>query len=382
MKAWRTFSVALIAISMLTACMKTNIIEEISIVVALGFDVNKDQTFRVTSSFLESQTEPKLNKERSVSVHTKTSQGAQQLFTQRVGYELAYGQIRVLLLDPKLFEAQKANEIQLLSRDPLYGDMIKIVIADQGAADILEHRYKSIPNIGTYLNNMLDHNTNKSWSPVMTMHEFSKDKSEDLYREKVIPIMERQGEEIEITGSALLQNSQIVGRASAQESFYIKSLRGEDAEFPYEVFFTKQQLIESGMIHHFPRNENVQDVSLAFKIINSKGHIHVTDLDKLEFKATVNVEIDIQGISEYYNFQDSRAIAALKKQLRSTLTTHLQQVLDKIKQVNSDCVGFSERYRSMIPHSKLQQTNWIELFPTSTLQGDVNIKLIRTGTKE
>ncbi|WMT43040.1 hypothetical protein RE628_12645 [Paenibacillus sp. D2_2] len=45
-------SLILISFSLLlSGCLKTNVLEDISIVIALGYDAKKDHSFQVTASF-------------------------------------------------------------------------------------------------------------------------------------------------------------------------------------------------------------------------------------------------------------------------------------------------------------------------------------------
>ncbi|WMT43039.1 Ger(x)C family spore germination C-terminal domain-containing protein [Paenibacillus sp. D2_2] len=297
-------------------------------------------------------------------------------------YELASGQTRVILLDKDIFRLHMINEIDVLSRDPSLGDMIKLAIVDGNVEDLLSHSYEDLADIGTYLNDLLDHNTQQSWSPIMTLHEFTRCRGRDMSRDIVLPIIKREEERIVLTNIALFHDDEMVGQASPREGFFLKSLRGEPTAYQYETTIKKENLNKSGM-NKFLENESTdQDVKVVMKIIKNKAKVKLINPHNIEFNVGINMDIDIQEISEPYQFDKPEAVVAIKKQLDIELSNQLQEFLNKLKAVNSDCIGFKEVYRSQVSQAQLKSTNWSSVFPSFTIHGNVKIRVIRTGTLE
>lgn len=372
--------ILLISCNLLTGCLETNILEDLSIMVAIGYDVTKDKHFQVTTSLLESQPEAK-DKNRTVTVKAETSKGARRKMNEKLPFETASGQTRVILLDRNIFQMKMVNEIDVLSRDASYGDMIYMALVDGTAKDILSYSYKSIPNIGVYLNTLLEHNEKWSWSPDTTLHRFTRCRDRNT-EELALPIIKREGEDVAITGVALFHGDQLVGEVSPRDGFYLKVLTGEGHSYLYQSTIKLEETESSGMKQFLKDPSNKEDINIVFSVLDAKRQIKVKDAQQVEFDVNLQLEIDIQEISERYLFQEKDSMKALRDQLNEELTKDLQSFLDKLVKMNSDCVGFGEILRSKVRKSPMVGERWGKEFPNAKLNAHVDVKMIRTGTIE
>lgn len=373
------FVFVLLILFLLPGCLRTNVLERQSIVLALGYDGKKDKNFQVTASFFESA---RVSKEssRSISVEAATSRSGRMKMDQKLPYELATGQTRVILLDKNIFKFNMVNEIDVLARDPNFGDMISIAIVDGTSQDILTYPYKDFQNIGISLNDILDHNTKLNWVPSMTLHDFTFGRGLSTL-ELAIPIISRKAEEISLTSLALLHDNQIVGEATPKEGFFLKTLKGtKNTPYLYESEFSKEDLHAKKIDRYV--NIVHDEVKIVFQVIKGIGEIKLKDPSKKTFDANIDLNVNIEEVSQPYEFSEPGAIQTLEQLLSEKLTQDLQQFLDKLRNINSDCVGFGEKYRSQTGNSNKIEAEWGEIFPNTTLNGHVNIKIIRTGIIE
>lgn len=373
----------LIVLFLLSGCVKTNILEQQSIVLAIGYDAKDNHDFQVTTSFIQSEQSGE-SMEHVASVQAQTSKSARRKINAQLPNVLATGQTRVVLLNKSIFELNMLNEIYVLSRDPFFGDMIKIAITEGSAEDLLTHPYEKYKNIGASLNSLLEHNTKLDWVPQLTLHDFTFFRDTHTI-ELAIPTIKREGEEILITSLTLLHGGKIVGEASPKEGFFLKTLRGKKAPYLYETIIKKENMKESGMDQYFIsefNEENTDEVKVVFSIIRNKGKVKLVDKEKKTFDATVDIDINIEEISQVYDFKEQGAIEALEKQLDIEVSKDLQAFLDKIRKVNSDCIGFGEIYRSHSKNSILVNEQWPDMFPSTIIHGHAKIKTIRTGIIE
>lgn len=362
----------------LCGCLKTDVIERQSIVLAIGYDGKKNKNFQVSLTFLEAV---RANKEanRSISVEASTSRFARTKINAMLPYKIVTGQTRVILLDKNLFKLNMLNEIDVLSRDPEFGDMIKIAIVEGTAQDVITYSYENYKNIGVSLNSLLDQNAESNWVPSLTLHDFAFGRDTPTLQ-LVIPIIKRDGEEISVTSLALLNGSHIVGEATPKEGFFIKTLRKKNTNYLYEVILNKEEMKASGMdryLAHIP-----EEVKVVFQVINSNGKIKLVDPNMKKFNAKIDLDVVIEEVSQRYMFKESGAIETLEHQLEIKLTKDLQHFLDKIRAINSDCVGFGEKYRSLSSNSSQVMEQWNDIFPNTILSGELDITMIRTGIIE
>lgn len=371
------FIPVLVILLALSGCRRTHVLEDQSIVLALGYDAKENHKFQVTASFLKSEQENK-NTNRTITVEADTSRAARRKINQMLPYELAIGQTRVILLNRNSFNLNMLNEIDVISRDPFFGDMIKIAIADSSAEDLLTHSYEKYSNIAVILNSLLEQNERLNWTPSLTLHEFTYNQGKETLQ-PTVPIIKREGEEISLTAIALLHGDRIVGEANPKEGFLLKALREKSPPFLYETTIKKEDMKESGMDRYF-LNLQAEEVKVVFRVIRGKGKIKLIDPDHLKFNANMKLNLNIEEVSSKYMFNKPGAVEALEQQLDIQVTKDLQQFLDKIRKVNADCIGFGEIYRSH--HGKLSAEEWSDKFPNSIIKGQVTNKIISTGNLE
>lgn len=373
----------LMVMFLLSGCPKSNILERQSIELAIGYDAKENGNFQVTASFIESE-QGSGNTNPVATVEAETSKSARRKINEKLPNEVASGQTRVVLLNKAIFDMNMLNEIYVLSRDPFFGDMIKIAIVEDSVEDLLTHPYERYSNIGSTLNSLLDHNVKLNWVPELTLHDFTFIRDMNTL-DLAIPTLKREGEDILISSLTLLHGGKIVGESSPKEGFLLKTLKGKKTPYLYESIIKKDNMKESGMNQYFSNelnDENTDEVKVVFSIIRNKGKIKLVDKNTKTFDATVDIDVNIEEISQVYRFKEKGAIEALEKQLDKEVSKDLQTFLDKLRKVNSDCVGFGEIYRSHAKNGKLVDEQWDDMFPNTVINGKAQIKTIRTGIIE
>lgn len=371
-------SAALILLIALCSCQRSTVLEDQSILIALGYEVKENNKFQVTGTFINAQPDSK-NTSRTVSVEADTSKGARQKMNQMLPNKLATGQIRVILLQRDIFRLKMIQEIEVLSRDPFFSDIIKIAIVDGSPEELLNYKYENHSNIAIALNDLLDHNVKTNWTPSMTLHDFTR--SRGLNRtDLAIPLLKREDDEVVLKGLTLLNKDEIVGEASPKEGFFIKTLKGADIPYLYEINIKKEEMQHSGMDRYLI--EDSKNVRIVFSVTKGKGKIKLVDKKNLKFDTAIDMDIDIQEVSKRYKFIERGAIDALKRQINYEVNKEFQEFLNKLRRLNSDCVGFGEIYRSRVGNSEVVEENWSEMFPETSLHGRINIGVIRTGIIE
>lgn len=370
----------LLSSCLLTSCIESDVLEHLSLMIAVGYDAVDPETIRVTANFFESQPDAKEHN-RTATVESSTTKGAQYKLNEQLPFKVATGQVRSILLDKKMVEYKKLNEIDVLSRDPTYGDVINIALVDGTAEEILNHPYKNVPNVGIFLNSLFEHNIKYSWCQNSTLHEFTRCRDQHT-SELVMPIIKLDNDEIKITSLALFHGDQIVGEAVPKEAYFIKALTTGAKKFQYETLISRKEVNESPLKPYFKHGLTKPNVKVVFEIIRNHATIKLVNPETKEFNVNVTLDIDIQEISERYLFNEPGAKEALKKQLNAELTKDLQTLLDRLRKINSDCIGAGEIYRSRVYHSNAVGSKWDEEFPNTKLNADVKIKIVRTGTIE
>ncbi|MCG7407296.1 Ger(x)C family spore germination protein [Paenibacillus sp. ACRRX] len=375
----RTFKRAALLVCSLfltTGCVRTSVLERLSLGVAVGYDRLPDNKMSVTTVTLASVPEAK-EKRQVVSVEALTSKGARMAMNQQMARLLVSGQIRVILYNDKLAKEGVIDIADTLSRDPSYGDMIYLVVSDMSTRELLSFDYAEYPNIGLYLYGMIDQNVRNEWVPSCTVHEFRRDYY-SIGKQPVLPIVARQNGKILIKSLALFRGGKMVGEATREQGSYLKLLLRERQPSQFEVVMPMD-----GMRKFIKKGETVHNkVNAVISNLSSSSSLKLVSSSPLTFKVRIKMKAELQEISENYDFTDKEAIGNLQAELSKNMSAKLMEALNHFQKLDADVVGFGEVYRSSIRNSKLNPEVWQKLFTNARFDAQVEVNLIRTGTIE
>ncbi|TVX92026.1 Ger(x)C family spore germination protein [Paenibacillus agilis] len=366
-----------IMLVLLSGCFHSNVLERTSISVAVGYDKIGEGKIQ-TSSVLYGATS-KEGKESSqvITVEGETSKGARLNLNQKLGYKVVSGQIRFIAYEGELARDGILSIVDTLSRDPSYGDMMYLAVTEKPIRDILAYKYPNISNVGNYLTRLIAHNIEDSWVPSCTLHDFRN----DFYsagKEAVLPIVERTNNEVNVTALALFQKDVMVGKIEPEQAVYIKLLLDREQPESLEVKMQKDGMAKYVKNVHHP----FETIKTALGNLGSKSSIKLISKDELQFDIHIRMNVELQEISEDYDFTEKGAVQQLETELSKQMSIDLLNALNQLKRLKSDAVGFGEVYRSSVRNSRLTKDRWQDMFPKAKFNTKVTVNLIRTGTIE
>ncbi|MBD8498818.1 Ger(x)C family spore germination protein [Paenibacillus arenosi] len=372
----KQISIVLMLVFM-TGCFHSSVLERTSISVALGYDKIGEGKIQ-TSSVLYGPTS-KEGKESShvISVAGETSKGARQNLNHKLAFKVVSGQIRFIAYENELAKEGIISIVDTLSRDPSYGEMMYLSVTEKPIRDLFAYKYPNISNVGTYMSRLIAHNIQDSWVPSCTLHNFRNDYY-SAGKEPVLPIVERTDKEVNVTALALFRKDVMIGKMQPKEAVYLKLLLNQEQPDTIEVKMPKD-----GMAKYVRKvNQPFKYMKAALGNIGSKSSIKLISKDELTFDVSIKINVELQEITEDYDFAEEGAVQKLETELSKQMSKDLVKMLNQLKRLNSDAVGFGEVYRSSVRNSRLTKEEWQDMFPKAKFNTTVNVNLIRTGTIE
>ncbi|WP_028593091.1 Ger(x)C family spore germination protein [Paenibacillus assamensis] len=361
----------------LTGCFHSSVLERTSISVALGYDKMGEGKIQ-TSSVLYGPTS-KEGKESShvISVVGETSKGARQNLNHKLAFKVVSGQIRFIAYESELAEEGIISIVDTLSRDPSYGEMMYLSVTEKPIRDLFAYKYPNISNVGTYMSRLIAHNIQNSWVPSCTLHDFRNDYY-SAGKEAVLPLVERTDKEVNVTALALFKKDVMIGKMQPKEAVYLKLLLDRDQPETIEVKMPKD-----GMAKYVRKvGHSFNYIKTALGNIGSHSSIKLISKDDLTFDVRIQLNVELQEVSEDYDFAEQGAVQQLETELSKQMSKDLVKMLNQLKRLNSDAVGFGEVYRSSVRNSALTKDKWQDMFQKATFNTAVHVNLIRTGTIE
>ncbi|TCZ80800.1 Ger(x)C family spore germination protein [Paenibacillus albiflavus] len=373
---WHRLLLVMLSICMLSGCVQSNVLEKLGLTIALGFDRTSKGELYITSALLNPEAQAK-EKMKIVSSYGNSGKGARINSNNQLSHKIVSGQVRVVMFGEELSKEGILEIVENMARDPLFGDMIYLSVSEGTSHELLNIKNTKITNIGMFLYEMLEHHITEEWVPSCTMHDFRS----DFYsagKDPVLPMIKQREGGIEISGLAVFHDDHLVGSISPDEGYLLKLLRGRQKTKLKELRIKREKLLP--YIH----GENLpdSDVKVVISTLDKNARIKLISKEKLEFKVNVKLNVEVQEITDQYDFNNAEATVLLQQEISKSMAEEFNHLIQKLQRLNSDTVGFGEIYRSSVRHAELSRAKWHDMFPQAKIETDVQVNIARTGTIE
>lgn len=358
----------LLCVVILTGCLETRIVDEVSMVRAATFDLAENNRIRITANF---PTFPEDGVENTledglISATGETTKGTRVILNKRAQKPLLFGQLRVLLFSEQLAEQGIETYIDAMYRDPAVGNRIFLAISegDQASSYLIADKQGGELS-GVYLPDLIEQNMDTSILPPTNMHEFLFSLYNDG-RDPYLPMLKQSEEAIYVWGTALFSDDKLHLTLDHDDSFILKMLV-EDAR---QV--TKQFEINDG--------ENEEYV-----VVENLSSTVTRDIDKTGPNPKFSVHIDMLGAIQDYsgneNLESQETIKNIESAVEERITKYAEDLLKQLQSESIDPIGIGEKYRSTTRNWDPEEWKG-EIYPSLEFDVSVQLKIIQSGAVE
>ncbi|MEH7382896.1 Ger(x)C family spore germination protein [Bacillus sp. JJ1533] len=349
---------AIIIVTIVYGRISVEIIDEINMVAAVGFDRAEGQKVNGTAVI------PVFKADKSIDNASFTGESflAKEIITvlqKKSADPLVTGAVRVVLYEDELAKNGILRYIDALQRDASIGSKINLAIIEGKTKDVLE---KNLGNRGTgeYLSILLQHNIEKRDLPRSDLHTF-------MYRhymegmDPYLPMLKLLSDKMEITGLGLFQHGKLVSKIDEPDLFFFKALVQNYGEGAYTI-----RLRET-------------DEYASIRRIKSKRKIKIEDIHG---DPKVNITIKFQGILSEFSGQKTtpKVIKEIIEELGSTIKEKSEAMLKDFQEKNIDPVGIG--YIARHSTRGLDYEKWKRDYPNMQIDVHVEVELTETGIIE
>jgi spore germination protein len=353
---------------LLSGCLDTRIVDEVSIVRVASFDLDKEGKIKLTVNF---PTFPEQGQEESleqgtISASAETTKGTRINIDKHTQKPIVFGQVRALLFSQELAEQGIEKTIDTMYRDPKVGNRIFLgIIEGNDAGPLLEADIGDGQQVGVFIPDLIEHNYETGTLPQTNMHEFLFSLYNDG-RDPYLPLLHYSGDKVYIVGTALFLDEKYHSKLNIDDSFILKLLSGK----------TKQA---------FKQFDVTYEGQTSYVVIEKLNSYLDRGLDTSTGLPKFTLDITIDGAIEDYdghmNLDENEIINEMEESIEKQISNRAKELLTQFRDGGLDPVGLGEKYRSTTRNWNSEQ--WRnELYPNAEFEVTVELKIIQSGAVE
>lgn len=357
-------------IIILSGCVEQNILERTSITTLVGYDLDENNEINTTAVIR--QINPDLESKVEIQSSTaETSRGARVKTELKTSKKIGSGQLRVVLFGDELAKAGLNNAIHSLKMNPEISNGIHLAVVEGDTKSLIENNYKNITDIGQHIFQLIEHNTDQQHILSSTLHEINRDNLSKITSFS-LPLLKKEGDYVEITGTAFFKYGKMVGSLPIEDTLYFKMIRQNfqdgflELALPTETFDNDSQ-------------NSSDEIHIAIDSINSKRETKVIDKTIPEFDITFNFECRLIETPSNININSLELEGKMEEAINKKIESEINRIIEYSKELNSDIFRFGEIYKAQVRNTNIDSQKWDEMYPQMKVNIKVNSQILRDG---
>ncbi|MDN3019125.1 Ger(x)C family spore germination protein [Paenibacillus sp. BSR1-1] len=341
---------------MMTGCADQMFVEDVSLSLILGLDLDQDDHLLVYMSSPVFNKEAKV-KEEKVEVKAVSIRDSRELFDQTVMALTSGSKTQLLLVGKKLLKRKNwIDYIDPFYRDPKNTVTTRVVAVDGPVSDVIFFRPKDKPRLPLYLANLVDTAYRRNVTIKTTLQEFHEQTTEKGITASITEM--KKDHKIMLTGTALLdEQSKYKLSITPNENKLLRILQHKTkGDFPFTI--------------SVPMESNGHDHWISFSTPSIKTKTRVRYDNHFIFNTDVKMRVIIT--ERLFPFNVRRDAAKLQKSIEKKMQADFERLIKKTQTTGIDPFGFGIYARAYTyPEWKKVQNQWGKAFS----KADVNVKV-------
>lgn len=364
----KLLNIAAVPLLFLGGCMQDNIIDDILMVEAEGYDyIGNDQVIGTitTPNYAQGGVSGSggggmpatASLMTSASAITYDGRSLVEKLTPEGQKAIRAGKLRVQLLNEPLLRHGLKKLIQFRNQDPDVGRDLFLVMVDGNSKDLLQSTYQTAIPVSRYIYDLIFQNQQQNYprSNLSTVLYNYYGYNTDPF----MPIIKKEQDHIVLTGIALLKRDQYVGRLNGQqEAFLLKTLIENFNYGFYDYTFEPDQHVVLENVnssrHYDVKNGNSAEPDI-YAAVNIKGYVRQGN--------------PLLATKEYYSKTQSG--------IQNEIERALEKMVAGFQKMKIDPIGIGDTVRSYTRN--FDARSWPERYSHIHFHAKVNAKIIETG---
>lgn len=357
MKKMILFIILLVCSSFPQIGTPKQIIDDIFLVMAVGYDYVDENRFTGTA------VAPYYKPDKTIE-NLAFSNTSSLVYQNRDKLEsasskpLINGKLQVALFNQELAEKTGVfRYIDNLQRDPNVGSRVNLAIFE-GSTEKTLNKLKTDEPVGTYLSNIIEENTKFSNLPLTNLHTF-----EFAYfikgMDPILPFLEERNNRVKIKGIALLKKDKMVDFVPQQELFYLRSMY---ENFNKGVFFIELDNGKKAFLTNIASKRK-------FIVKHNNGGL----------PPNVTINIKTEGIIREYSgpFIPDHFVKDIERQIEKNIEKKAREMVKTFQELGIDPLGIGYQVRHQTRNYNGE--NWGDMYPNVDIIVKAKMSILERG---
>ncbi|WEK54109.1 MAG: Ger(x)C family spore germination protein [Candidatus Cohnella colombiensis] len=359
----------LLSLSVVSGCVDQTNIEDISLSLMIGIDLDDNNNLVVSSSSPVFNKEAKQMEENNV-VQAFSLRQSREQFDSMITALTSRGKVQVVLIGKRIVEHPGwFNLLDTFFRDGKNTTKSRVVLVDGSVADLIKFAPADKPRLPLYLLKLIDTAHKQNITVKTSLQELHREFNEKGMS-PCITVLKKDGQ-IKITGTALLDRSgKYIMTLDANETKLLRILQHENhGTFPFTIRLPEQPnkgFFEENTMSFFPN------------ILKTKTKVAFKDNG---FIFDVQIKMGVVITERLFLYDAKNKTPELEKQIQEELQTQIEQLLDKIQGAKIDPIGLG-LYARAYEYSDWKKVaeSWDEAFSNAKVNVKVKVRIRAHGS--
>ncbi|RYM02134.1 Ger(x)C family spore germination protein [Sporolactobacillus sp. THM7-7] len=269
---------------------------------------------------------------------------------------LRVGKLRVMLFDKEYAKHGLKKQIEFRNRDPDTARDLYLAVVDGSANKLLSGKYQTAIPISRYVSDMIDQNQNQNY-PTNDAHDvfFS---YYGNYMDPFMPMIKKRGKHLEMQGLALFKKDKYALSIPERDAFVFKMLYEPFNQGVYDYEFMPRK-------HVALRNVNAR---VQYRVRNGNGA-------EPDIKAKVSIEGQVRQAAP--GTIGEVPIEEIEDGMEKELEQKAAEMVGKFQKKSIDPLRLGDRVRSFT--RRFDGDTWQDRYPNAHFHCSVQIDINQTG---
>ncbi|PDY44624.1 Ger(x)C family spore germination protein [Bacillus pseudomycoides] len=347
----------LLSVFIMTGCFDQTNVEDVSLTLILGIDLDRNNNLLVYISSPVFNKEAKV-KEETTGVKSVTIRNSRDKFDATVMALTSGSKTQVILVGKRLMKRKNwENYLDPFYRDPKNTVTTRVVAVDGPVSDVIFYHPKDKPRLPLYLTKLVDTAYLRNIAVKTTLQKLHEQVADKGITASITEMKKKN--KIWVTGTALLDEK---GRykltLKSDENKLLRILQQETkGEFPFTIAIKLKS-----------DSKNKDWISFSAQNIKVKTKVKYDN----HFIFNIDVKMRIGITERLFSFNTRKDAAKLQKAIETKLEADFKQLIKKIQATKIDPIGLGGYARTYTyPEWKKVQNRWNK----ALAKGDVNVKV-------
>ncbi|WP_223700542.1 Ger(x)C family spore germination protein [Sutcliffiella deserti] len=343
---------------LLTGCLEKEIVDDINIESAEGFDLVEGEKVRGTFLIPIYQADKSITNKTFSSVANMNKDLLANL-QKESSAPIVNGSLQVVIFNKKLAEKGMMELIDALERDSSIGTSLYLAVLEGEVKSVLEKEYGT-EGTGHYIMNLIKHNVHRRDLPASNLHIFLSDHYQEG-KDPNLPYLKEENDDIAIQGAVVIKDNKLVAVVPNDMLFYFKLLVDKHSGGTLSIMIPDEN-------EHVSLKSIKTDSQVKVEWKNGEPHFHI--------------ELKMNGtIREYSGTKvNGKQIEIFQKAFEEELKKQSLALIKLFQEKNVDPIGLGFEAKSRKRGFDLKK--WEKTYPNVEVNVTTEVTILGTGITE